>query len=53
MLIQENKGDEPVSAKTDLKSDNLTIESKTDAEKSGSAGKDSENPPPKAPVCLS
>ncbi|PKI52100.1 hypothetical protein CRG98_027516, partial [Punica granatum] len=44
------KGEDIFGAKTDLKSDNLTIESKTEAEKSGSAAKkDSENPPPKAP----
>ncbi|KAK4793279.1 hypothetical protein SAY86_023714 [Trapa natans] len=47
---KETKGEEPVSTKTDLKGDNLTIESKTEAEKSGSAAKDSEKPLPKAEV---
>lgn len=48
MFVQETKGEEPISTKTDLKSDNLTIESKTEAEKSGLAVKDSEKPPTKA-----
>ncbi|KAK4777298.1 hypothetical protein SAY87_017485 [Trapa incisa] len=48
--LKENKGDEPTSSKTDIKPDNITIESKTEAEKSGSAGKDSESLHPKPEV---